>query len=69
MLRKAEEALSRSAAVRDVATAAPEFTITVPLTGFRVFDFHRANELVDLGRAAARQQIDGLRRAIAARAS
>jgi hypothetical protein len=35
---------------------APEFTITVPLTGFRVFDFHRANELFAVGRAAVRHR-------------
>jgi NTE family protein len=68
VLRKAEEALARSAALREVA-APPEFTITVPLEGFRVFDFHRAKELVDLGRVTARQEIGALRRAIDARAS
>jgi NTE family protein len=41
-----------------LAAHAPDVLITVPKDACRTLDFHRAAELIDLGRDLARQALD-----------
>lgn len=42
----------------------PDFTITPRLNGFGVFDFHRADELIAVGAAAAERALEDIRQTV-----
>ena len=46
----------------------PDFTITPRLGGFGVFDFHRADELIEQGRLAAERALADIRQTVSAAA-
>ena len=46
----------------------PDFTITPRLGGFGVFDFHRADELIEQGRLAAERVLSDIRQSVSAAA-
>ena len=46
----------------------PDFTITPRLGGFGVFDFHRADELIEQGRLAAERALADIRQSVSAAA-
>ncbi|GAA1539581.1 patatin-like phospholipase family protein [Nocardioides humi] len=45
-----------------LAALPPDVLVTVPLSAARTIDFHRAGELVDLGRALTKEALDSLGR-------
>lgn len=64
ILRSGHVAQCQIAAMR-LREEPPDFLITVPVPQVGLFDLHRSSELVEAGRAAARQALPALRRALA----